>query len=59
MLISCGAEYNAHAADTIKPTPAETLVLIMKIFFLAPVVMVTQNSKYGKLNSVQGSSEAI
>ena len=41
VLISCGAEYNAHAADTIKPTPAEALVHMMMIIILAPVF--TQN----------------
>ena len=41
VLISCGGEYNAHAADTIPPTPAETLVLVMMII-LAPVFVFSQ-----------------
>ena len=56
VLISCGAEYNAHAADTIQPTPAETLVLMMMIFFGSRG---RGFSKYGISKRMQGSSEAI
>ena len=41
MLISCGGEYNAHAADTIPPAPAEALVLVMMII-LAPMFVFSQ-----------------
>ena len=49
MLISCGAEYNAHAANTIQPTPAETLVLMMMIWrgpkYLQPMHCNVENEK--------------